>query len=240
LVTLLKSLNNYNWAEANFAAASSRAADTASIDAVWAAVQNPADGAIAQDIEDCFDYDHWRDTPDAQAPHFMRASGQKPVYAFEEASKWIRKKIGDFVGAVGNVGSSREWTPYKGLLTRGKPSEHLGRALHTVQDSFSPAHVERDNGVGVIRDIKSYKLQLESAEDHGGPDRAWLSSSMVRETTGGAVLVATPVGQRAVDASADLIVTALKLAVAKQAPDVVETSLWKRFVQKHFSFLSLS
>jgi hypothetical protein len=131
-------------------------------------VANPAMGSICQDLEDVLDYDHCDETVRAQASHFMRPTNATPEVAYQAAVDWIATNLGLAATGMAAQLAARQAGQTGILLTSGKPSKHLGRALHAVQDSFSEAHVRRSQGAkgspGIIKDIFAFRTQNQS--DH--------------------------------------------------------------------------
>jgi hypothetical protein len=77
----------------------------------------------------------------------------------------------------------------------------LGRALHTLQDSFSPAHTKRDVGTLVIEDV--YAWDPENKDPHGD----WPGHSAYDEP--GHDKLTRYLEYKAYEASRDLIVAVL-------------------------------
>jgi len=107
------------------------------------------------DIDDAVTGGHWR--PWGQMQHFMRYPGRTVADSVRMAvnALWSYTEEAVFLFRRGN--------------TLGAKSS-LGRALHGLQDSFSPAHVKRvkgDDGVWVIKDVFEYTAQDSSEHERG-------------------------------------------------------------------------
>lgn len=122
-------------------------------------------------VETCY-YATWRDEHkegtmayrshhgDLQFWHSMAPAGdftnQEVVDKIvDQAIKWYKKAI-----SVKKANTDAKEKNYHGLF-------HMGKILHMVQDSFSDAHIIRDN-LGRIKNIQSYNNQ--DAHKHGQSD----------------------------------------------------------------------
>lgn len=187
-------------------------------------VAHPADGAVCQDLQDLESGNHWNDTPDAQAAHFMRASSDGDRGAYDAAIRQIAKNLHD---AAWEMYSRRAalgagWIPHQGRATDGSVSKHLGAAVHCVQDSFSPSHVKRASGdeehPGAIVKIYVYKQQEDSGL-HDALDELW--RSRVREDF-------SVLGRQAINATKMLIRLAVRCSRAP-VPSVADWADFKAF-----------
>ena len=118
------------------------------------------------------------------------------------------------LGTVVPYGGSFRVIPHP--LSKGpffNPSE-LAQALHCLQDSFSPGHVRRENGI--ILDIFDYGMQDKKAHKHDDIVSGTIFSDRNR--------------QDAVQASADLVELALRAALS----DDITLSQWDNFAAKWF------
>jgi RHS repeat-associated protein len=94
---------------------------------------------------------------DLQPWHFMgRAGLDTPNQVKGRAIDFIMKNVEMYRGEGSGV-------------SRDKRDSHLGAALHTIQDSFSAAHVSRDQKTGAISMVQDYSLQDEDL--HSGADK---------------------------------------------------------------------
>jgi len=107
------------------------------------------------DIEDVVSGGHWR--PWGQMQHFMRFSGRTEADSVRLA-----------VDSLWNYADEAVFWYRRGEAGRAKSS--LGRALHGLQDSFSPAHVKREkdeNGLLVIKGLFEYTSQDKAEHEEG-------------------------------------------------------------------------
>jgi hypothetical protein len=120
------------------------------------------------------------EVPGGQVAHFMADTGQPKAEAYDkayarirketfEAWEWFRKGFPEnkpqhhHGGVLGVLEKVAEYNPvtlaYKGVKEVVEETEilnaqkHMARALHTLQDSFSPAHTLRDVQSLVIQEI---------------------------------------------------------------------------------------
>jgi hypothetical protein len=165
---------------------------------------------VYRDMTDVWTLAHWRDTPDAQRHHFMRASGQTYDAAYKEAVDWIRQN-----GRQASFNLRRVWKESLGYYDPLFVTEPLGDAFHALQDSFSAGHVERQKlGTDyVITAINVY--DSANKETHSELDKEWQS----------------PLGEEAIVACRELtkiiIVSALQKTNAEF--EAKWTSLWATF-----------
>ena len=106
---------------------------------------------------------------DGQATHFMANKGQPQRGAYAAG---IDKVFGPAERAVQLF---NEMADDSDLSTRTASrvddvSRGLGAAVHAVQDSFSPTHVQRDQRGDIMR-IQAWRDQL--GKDHNAGDRSW-------------------------------------------------------------------
>ncbi len=102
---------------------------------------------------------HW--APWGQAQHFMRPAGWPNKDAFEFGTNFIWNSI---LAAVAGFRHADD----------GQARLRLGEALHALQDSFSPAHVERvrnEAGTWVVKNIIDYNAQ--DSEEHEKGDASF-------------------------------------------------------------------
>ena len=202
---------------------------------------NFADGAGCIDLEHALDGSHWEDKPEAQGMHFMKASEQVTSYpAYKNALSLIKKNIETAAALIFaasrqyNLSSAcnarAEWKPHKGRVTSKEASKFLGRALHTVQDSFSPSHVVRNSygdgpeSPGEILAIHQYKGQ--NTRKHAESDDAWLD-----DTSGDF----TAKGRQAINASKELIRLAERMAMTGNV-DANKEPGWAAYCERWLRF----
>jgi hypothetical protein len=95
----------------------------------------------------------------AQTRHFMRSKRSTPaIVAYNRSRAYIRDHLNEAYSRMREaVNATPHWysagTP---LTTFRQGMSQLAAALHTIQDSYSPAHVERLEGLWFITDIKVY------------------------------------------------------------------------------------
>jgi hypothetical protein len=109
------------------------------------------------DVEDVVTLGHWR--AGGQPHHFMRLPGRTAADSVRIATDALWSDVNEAVFQF------RHGAPYD--------KECLGRALHALQDSFSPAHVKRvksEDGIWVIRDVFEYTAQ-DSKEHEKGDEK---------------------------------------------------------------------
>lgn len=132
--------------------------------------ESPAWGAVYRDLRDVFNLGHWSDA--AQKHHFMRRlSGQSSRAAYEESVEWIHAEA---LRALAVLLENRRGRSRKNLF-RGAASDHMGNALHALQDSFSPSHAMR---VKLTHDFpgrvaKVFVYSGHEKHDHETHDRKW-------------------------------------------------------------------
>ena len=132
--------------------------------------ESPAWGAVYRDLRDVFNLGHWNDA--AQKHHFMRRlSGQCSRAAYDESVEWIRTEA---ERAIVALRANREQRTEENLF-RGAASDHMGNALHALQDSFSASHVERvELTAGAPgRIAKVFVYAGHEKVDHNSHDTQW-------------------------------------------------------------------
>ena len=125
------------------------------------------------DYEDVVTLGHWR--AGGQPHHFMRLPGRS-------ASDSIRAAM---EGLWQNVDEAVFQFRWEGHYAK----EYLGKALHALQDSFSPTHVKREkkeDGSWVIKDLFEYTAQEKKDHDKGDAQYAvageWQLSELGKAT----------------------------------------------------------
>jgi len=121
---------------------------------------------------------------------------------------------------------------HRGIVGETNPGEQLrriGRALHLVQDAYSPAHIERDPGRWCVRYIRNYG-RGRAPREHGKP-----SDSRDEVAHGPSAAAAA----RAVRASQEYLAIAFKALWAKRHADAAAAGEATRelsaFVRRHLS-----
>ena len=156
-------------------------------------IPSPSYGAVLRDLRDVYNGGHWSEW--AQKHHFMRLDvKQKSLDAYKGAVGWIYSEAEKSIGALVAKIRRRSSGTYKlrasklascrlpvptdhdeGNLFWGAPSEHVGNAVHALQDSFSMSHVERsgisESDPGEISKIKVY--EGAEKEGHSHADEGW-------------------------------------------------------------------
>lgn len=155
---------------------------------------SPSHGAVLRDLRDVFTRGHWTD--EGQKHHFMRrlVDSQSSRAAYDTAVEWIRSEASLAALALGSnlaraTGARSPLGPSDGACalpsagTRGSrvnvfagaASDHLGNAVHALQDSFSFSHVEREglsaDEPGAIAKIDVY--EGHEKDSHGDHDHGW-------------------------------------------------------------------
>ncbi len=111
----------------------------------------------------------WHTTPDLQGLHFLRNYDEKDgTVSFEDACQDSRQRLVD--------ATLEAWQ----AMTDGNSARgmyYLGHALHMIQDSFSPAHTQREgNDLKSLTDICAYDRPQSEACVHqelDPRDRVW-------------------------------------------------------------------
>jgi hypothetical protein len=112
---------------------------------------------------------------DAQIRHFMRSTEETSVREAYIKSKeyiwdhlfyaWYYMKKGVF--------HKPKWYDFindSSLSDFDKGSSHLAKALHTIEDSYAPGHVQRRSGSGVIEDVHIWDEKNKKKDlAHGWP-----------------------------------------------------------------------
>ena len=155
-----------------------------------------------RDVTDVFILGHWMKF--GQKHHFMRDSSQTVEQAYEAAVGWIfgetREAVRVFREAQKALGRyahdpTTSPTPYYFDAI----NDHLGNALHALQDSFAPGHVERDSDMVItnifVYDKENQKPSKPGRLPHEEYDKAWQDSN-------GKL---TKIGAAAVEASQNLL-----------------------------------
>jgi len=143
-------------------------------------------------------------SPTGQATHFMANQGQNQWEAYLAArakiSDGVERAISAFSGAV--VGREQ------GEGVSLNVSRPLGNAIHTLQDSFSETHVQREprGKQSIIVKIFSWEEQKKAKVDHDAGDKKW------RNDDG----TLTEAGQDAVDATKMLLAYFVLSVVGKR------------------------
>jgi hypothetical protein len=131
------------------------------------------------------------EVPGGQVAHFMRDSRETPSHAYDRCLGHIRDSCIDSWRAfraafpnkpVENGGHHNLLRELAGKLHLVEPvhfikdaiafldgQKKLARALHTLQDAFSPAHVLRDSQGRAISDIYTW----DDANKHPRPEDGW-------------------------------------------------------------------
>lgn len=155
---------------------------------------SPSHGAVLRDLRDVFTRGHWTD--EGQKHHFMRrlVDSQSSRGAYDSAVEWIRSEASLAALALSSnlaratatrvpLGPSNGACALPSVGARGRrinvfagaASDHLGNAVHALQDSFSFSHVEReglsDESPGAIAKINVYEGHEKEA--HGDHDHGW-------------------------------------------------------------------
>jgi hypothetical protein len=124
--------------------------------------------------------------PGGQVIHFMRDEGQSELEAYNLSVNWIMD-----MGAK----ASQNYRTYLSLQQKKDPrfrsiedsgksltltAWQLAGALHTVQDSFTPAHVSRDSSLAIT------KIRIwddENKKTHKRLDKGWKGSPLAGAST---------------------------------------------------------
>jgi hypothetical protein len=170
-----------------------------------------------RDVADVFTAGHW--TAAGQKHHFMRDAGQTGRQAYDAAVKWIcdeTLQAAKFLkqrlylenenylekSLEGVTMGDKSWV-FEALI-----KDHLGNALHSLQDSFAPGHVVRDSNLVIVQ-INVYDKQNRDPTEagklpHEEYDKVWKAPN-------GSL---TPLGKASVSASAALVSILLVSAIA--------------------------
>lgn len=210
--------------------------DEEDVSLVCATANNPAAGASCHDLSDVLDLGHVCNTSEAQRTHFMRAT---PKQSIKEAHRAALESIhSDLKAAAATIRTTidaatrrkRRLVAHSGALTEGTASMLLGRAVHTVQDSFSKGHVIRDGSYddedkpGAIKDIKSYAAQSvdNTTSDHTKEDEKWYDAT--RHTFSHS-------GRQAVAATKEAIRVCIRM-IGRHSHTTGHNPDWHAFTQK--------
>lgn len=161
------------------------------------------------DIEDAQTGGHWR--PWGQPQHFMLVPGLTAADSVRRATF-----------ALWSYADEAVFWHRRGETLRSKSS--LGRALHALQDSFSPAHVRRvlnDEGIFVIADVFEYTKQDHG--EHAKGDQKFKSSEKEESEY-------TALGQATVAASALLLGYFLSRAAGRET----EAAAMRKTIEDRF------
>jgi hypothetical protein len=116
-----------------------------------------------------------------QVAHFMRDQGQDKLLAYMASYRHMREI---FLKAHRYFAEAFPEHHSHGILGRAKEAistgisfqlgvHSLGAGLHTLQDSFSPAHASREDGIFCIRDVYCWDANNKNERtDHNG-DVVW-------------------------------------------------------------------
>lgn len=161
-----------------------------------------------RDLTDIPSLGHW--TPEGQRHHFMKYGNQKDQDAYKVAVDWIFDEATTAAQLLSRLLGPRRRYQEHGDWGFGTEQDsvgpHLGNALHSLQDSFSPGHVQRDTDL-VIRGINIYDEENKHPTapgklGHAAYDETW-------KTPDGSL---SPLGQAAADASVVLLLFFLRTA----------------------------
>lgn len=222
----------FGWGEAGHAVAGSLFL------ALPADTPSPSHGAVLRDLRDVFTRGHWTD--EGQKHHFMRRldDSQSSRGAYDTAVEWIRSEAslaalalssnlartsgtraplgpGDGACALPSVGTHGR----RINVFAGAASDHLGNAVHALQDSFSASHVERQGltryDPGAIKKIKAYEGHEKEA--HSDHDHGWDTETGFSDA-----------GKHAIEATKELTILVIEQAARAQTT----TGPWERFRER--------
>ena len=166
-----------------------------------------------RDITDIPTLGHW--TPEGQRHHFMKYGGQTDQDAYDVAVAWIFSEASLGAELLKSRLSTKRHYQESGDWGFGQEQEsvgpHLGNALHSLQDSFAPGHVKRDDNL-VIRSINIYDKENKHPTEPGKKGHEEYDASWKDEKDH-----LTPLGQAAADASVALILFFLHTAYGHAA-----------------------
>lgn len=135
---------------------------------------------VYRDMEDVFNGCQW--SKEGQKHHFMRYPGQLQLKAYEDACSWI------FSNGFTAAQHLREiWQKKLGYYNPIYVSGPLGDAMHALQDSFSEAHVKREqqDDIWVIKSIYIYdaanKKKSGDYPGHEELDKRWKGTKLSNE-----------------------------------------------------------
>ena len=195
------------------------------------------------------------EVPGGQVAHFMADTGQPKAEAYDkafariwketfEAWEWFKRGFpenkpehspGGFLGVLEKIAEYNPVTlAYKGAkevveeVEIQNAQKHLARALHCLQDSFSPAHTFREPGSLVIQEIFPWdKYNKEEHEDDRYYGGHWAGhAGMDKPEHNG---LTRYLEYQAYEASRDLIVVVLSNLYADQGCFVgaMKDVLWR-------------
>jgi hypothetical protein len=128
-----------------------------------------------RDITDVLILGHWLKF--GQKHHFMRDKSQSEQDAYDAAVAWIFGEAREAVKVLRAVllwkrplGGGSNSDIYIGADDSTEIDTHLGNALHSLQDSFAPGHVDRTKTLLIIG-IHVY--DAENKKTHAAFDESW-------------------------------------------------------------------
>ncbi len=129
---------------------------------------------VARDLIDVVTLGHWRNA--AQCHHFMRSfDGRSEREAHADALQWVRERATEAARRLRSQHAATSGATADAARRAITASQALGDALHAVQDSFAPGHVEREAAdgprPGAIRRIRRYAGAERQGHEAG--DLAW-------------------------------------------------------------------
>jgi hypothetical protein len=135
---------------------------------------------VYRDMEDVFNGCQW--SKEGQKNHFMRYPGESELQAYEEACTWIYSNGFTAAQRLRDV-----WQKNLGYYNPIYVTEPLGNAMHALQDSFSAAHVKRENrdetwvilGVYIYNDAN--KKASGDYPGHEALDKQWKGTALGNE-----------------------------------------------------------
>jgi hypothetical protein len=146
-----------------------------------------------RDVTDVLILGHWLKF--GQKHHFMRDQSQSDKEAYDAAVGWIFGETKEAVKVLRTIllwkqprGGSDDSDLFFGPSPSMEIDTHLGNALHSLQDSFAPGHVDRTKTL-LITGIHVYNA--ENKKTHHAYDESW-------KLADGTL---SPLGQAALEAS---------------------------------------
>jgi hypothetical protein len=184
-----------------------------------------------RDLTDIPTGGHW--TPEGQKHHFMKYKDQEDKDAYDVAVEWIFTQATTAAQLLKNLLAPKrhheeehDW----GFAEEDPTGPHLGNALHALQDSFSPGHVDRDSNL-VIRRINIYDEENKHPKTPGKLAHAQYDESW--KVADGNL---SPLGQAAADASVALILYFLHTAYGHTpSADAQKRQLFEKYLRADFS-----
>jgi hypothetical protein len=135
-------------------------------------------GVQNTDITDVGTAGHW--TAVGQRHHFMRHESQSEQQAYELGVKWIFDETMQAANLLKNYRRPRTQNSQEsdwGIFPAETIHEHLGNALHALQDSFAPGHVERDKALTItaihVYDKENKHPTAPNKLSHADYDKLW-------------------------------------------------------------------